>query len=359
MLREVEVAIVKGDRNSPFRQTSAGVRPSHHLLYVNDPVPPPEEPVHLHLEPLGRNGEPWVRPWARRANVVIEQDRKRHACRSGVSPLTLGRVRLGARIEAAVHAYRRLTRAGVRRHSVLLYPLRRRWPARVARLDLLSGESIRADADEPLIPMFDEIWVRESYLVEALRDVHAATVVDVGANVGVFALWASRRLGAERIIAAEPDPHSAWRLLENLERNDVRGHSVVQVGVGGEPRDAVLYGRGERARNTLFTRDLYGSSFTPRAVVRILRLEDVFDLFAVNRCDLLKLDCEGAEYEILLQASPTVLERVDHIALEYHEGLDGRGPDELASFLDEHGFEVTRYPPLDVEGGHMHASRRR
>lgn len=272
---------------------------------------------------------------------------------------TLGAVTPGPRIQAAVHAYRRLTRAGVSRVSVLLYPLRRRWRGGLARLDLRSGGVIIADAGEPLIPMFDEIWIRESYRPAGLRDLRAPTVVDVGANVGVFAVWASRRLGATRIVAVEPDPRSASHLLSNLRRNAVDGHTVVQAALGGERGEAVLHGRGERARNTLFRTDLYGSSFSARALVRILTLEDVFDVFAVDHCDLLKLDCEGAEYEILFGTPSAVLERIDHIALEYHEGLNSHSPDELVSFLDERGFVVTRYPPLDVEGGHLHASRRR
>jgi hypothetical protein len=43
--------------------------------------------------------------------------------------------------------------------------------------------------------------------------------------------------------------------------------------------------------------------------------------------------------------------------LDYHEGVNANGPAELESFLRERGFAVTRFAPLDVEGGHLHAER--
>ena len=71
-----------------------------------------------------------------------------------------------------------------------------------------------------------------------------------------------------------------------------------------------------------------------------------------------EIDAEGAEYDILLEARPETLARVRHIAVEYHVGVNEHRPEELESRLEGLGFEVTRFPPLDVAGGHLHASRR-
>ena len=151
----------------------------------------------------------------------------------------------------------------------------------------------------------------------------------------------------------------ARELRRNLERNGIEGAPVLQLAVGGSRRDAVLHRRGVEAMNSLFTTDRYGSTFTPVETVRVVTLDDVFEHCAIDRCDLLKLDCEGAEYEILYGAGAETLGRIGNLVLEYHEGMNANGPDELDAFLRERGFAVTRFAPLDVEGGHLHAERRR
>lgn len=84
-----------------------------------------------------------------------------------------------------------------------------------------------------------------------------------------------------------------------------------------------------------------------------------FERFAVESCEFLKLDCEGAEYEILFKASADTLRKVERISLEYHMGVTDHAPQELVDLLGSRGFEVELLPPLDVESGYLHAVRRK
>jgi FkbM family methyltransferase len=228
---------------------------------------------------------------------------------------------------------------------------------------LTTGDSLVSPVEEPLLALFDEIWIRQSYLPEAWtsapsKGTRGPVVVDVGANVGVFSLWAARRLGAARVVAIEPSPRMARALLANLERNDVEQVTLLEVALGGERREAVLYRRGAEVMDTLFQRDNYGSHFESAGIVKIVTLEDVFTMLEIDWCDLLKLDCEGAEYEILFGVSDDLLARVRHIAAEYHVGLNEHEPASLQRFLEGRGFAVTCFDPLDEESGYLHASRR-
>jgi hypothetical protein len=92
--------------------------------------------------------------------------------------------------------------------------------------------------------------------------------------------------------------------------------------------------------------------------VWVATLDDVFTTLAIDRCDLLKLDCEGAEYEIIFGASNATLAKIRHIVAEYHVGLDEFGPSSLQRFLEQRNFAVTCFAPLDEESGYLHASRR-
>jgi FkbM family methyltransferase len=258
-----------------------------------------------------------------------------------------------------VSLFRRLSAAGVRRGSLLLFPLRKRLPPRRQQLDLISGASLQAPPDEELLPMFDEIWVSRYYLPGDWAPAEAPTVLDIGANIGVFTVWAATELGAEHIVAVEPDPRPAEQLRANIELNHLRDVAILDAAVGGARRAATLYARGPTAMNTLFSRDVYESRFGVAANVHVLTLDDVFEQFGIQRCDLLKLDCEGAEYEILYGASPDSLAKVDHLVAECHVGLNDHDPDALEAFLEQRGFAVKRFPPLDEEGEHLHASRSR
>ncbi|MDP3790211.1 MAG: FkbM family methyltransferase, partial [Candidatus Omnitrophota bacterium] len=67
-------------------------------------------------------------------------------------------------------------------------------------------------------------------------------------------------------------------------------------------------------------------------------LSDIFDDNGLSHCDFLKMDCEGAEYEILYNTPLEYLKRIKSISMEYHDNGDISG---LASFLEENGFKVT------------------
>jgi FkbM family methyltransferase len=261
-------------------------------------------------------------------------------------------------IQTYLKAYRGLVSGGVRRRSALFYPLRRRLPRPENRLELTTGESLVSPVGEPLLALFEEIWIRQSYLPAAWTPIPGPTVVDVGANVGVFSVWAARHLGAARVVAIEPSPRVADALLANLKRNGVENATVLQVALGGERREATLYRRGPAVLDTLFRRDNYGSRFEPAGSVSVTTLDDLFAMHEIEHCDLLKLDCEGAEYEVLFGASSDSLGRIRHIAAEYHVGLNEHGPGSLQRFLEDRDFDVTCFDPRDVEGGHLHASRR-
>lgn len=264
---------------------------------------------------------------------------------------------LSARLRSDAGTLRRFSAAGASPSSLLLYPVRRRLPRGHNRIDVAGGRTLVAPAGEPLLTMFEEVWVDERYRPDGWRLAPGGTVVDVGANVGVFALWAATRAGAGRVVCAEPSPQALDGLRANVARNRLTSVTVLPVAVGGERRKAILYNRGPTVMDTLYARDHYGSTFRPGHEVEVVTLAELFEAAQVDRCDLLKLDCEGAEYEILLGAGHDTLARVDAIVMEYHVGLNGHGVEVLVERLGEQGFAVRRFDLLDVESGHLHAVR--
>lgn len=174
------------------------------------------------------------------------------------------------------------------------------------------------------------------------------TVVDVGAHIGSFALLASARCA--RVIACEPSPSNFRMLSENIACNHVENITALQMCVAGASGTRELFlDTHNAARN-----GLYGVGYS--VSVLAITLTELFKQHTITQCDFLKIDCEGAEYEIIESALPKTLAQIKKIAMEYHLppyfGLD-KTKHSIASLvqkLESAGFSVTIIPENKLRG---------
>jgi FkbM family methyltransferase len=179
------------------------------------------------------------------------------------------------------------------------------------------------------------IFIKEDYGA----DVGGRVIVDVGANIGVFALFAAADPEA-RVYAYEPVGATYGQLRQNVELNGLAGRvKTFNLGVTGRSERRAIH---VSPHGSPFS-TLYGGDGAPTEEIECVGLETVFAENGIDRCDLLKLDCEGAEFEILFGAPPEVLGRIGRICVEYHEQSDHpefRRP-ALVEHLARQGFRVT------------------
>jgi len=204
--------------------------------------------------------------------------------------------------------------------------------------------------------LFMEICVEEVYGRDGIKIMPGATVIDIGANVGMFALWAATRAPNVRVIAIEPSPRMCDFLGRNVKKNRAPV-TIVQAACGGTDGRAILYSPGEETKNTLLSSPS-GDSLRPIAEVDVMTLDTLFSGSDISVCDLLKLDCEGAEYDILLNTSAATYGKIRQISLEYHSDLEGgrrrRKLEEL--LVDDYGFGISRHP-ITEDMGYLYARR--
>jgi len=157
-------------------------------------------------------------------------------------------------------------------------------------------------------------------------------VVDVGANIGVFSLWAER-LGAE-VTAFEPEPRTFASLVANVAGRRI---SPTQAALADRAVPAVrLYlSEVDSTRHTLVGKEIEsGEPLSDFVDVPTVTLADVVGA----GCDLLKLDCEGAEFEALLGADDDTLRRAQRIILEFHRFAGS--PEVIVDRLEAAGMTV-------------------
>jgi FkbM family methyltransferase len=185
-----------------------------------------------------------------------------------------------------------------------------------------------------------EVWALKEYPFPA--DAAGGDVVDIGAQIGIFACYAAHN-GA-RVFAYEPEEANYALLLENVRRNGLeRNIRPFRLAVSDRKKSLPLY---LNEKNTGGHSAVFKSGKKVKA--QAVSLNDVFSENGIRHCALLKMDTEGSEYPILYGASDDVLRRITHIQMEWHpvDGKRGYTVDALTAFLKGKGFEVriTRKP---------------
>ena len=219
-----------------------------------------------------------------------------------------------------------------------------------SRIPQLAGRSVKLrlalpglDADVWLsdhseLLVIEEIWRRGEYEAAAAAAREASTILDLGANVGLCALW-FRALNPEaRIVAVEPDPRTFAKLTRN---------------VGADPRiEAVHAGIAPRSGTVTLTssRDSWGSriaagdeSEDDGIPVPGIGLDELVQTMALGPLDLVKMDIEGMEWQVLRSAA--CLSHVGMVIGEIHpEAGFGDSEQFLDAVASSHGLRRAPAP---------------
>ena len=168
-------------------------------------------------------------------------------------------------------------------------------------------------------------------------DVVNATVVDVGAGVGDTAILFVLR-GARRVIALEPYPSLYRKALVNTRINGVEDKIIlVNAGLGSFNGEVCAEARDVNGYY------LFSPSSRCDARVRMYTLRTLIKEFNIEKNSVLKMDCEGCEYETILHADPEDLKTFKEIIIEYHNGYR-----ELKKLLESLGFDTKIKPMRSV-----------
>jgi FkbM family methyltransferase len=141
------------------------------------------------------------------------------------------------------------------------------------------------------------------------------TVVDAGANVGVFTIPLARSVGEQgRVLAFEPTEDTAVRLRANVRRNLLTNVEISQSALGAERRRMTLNVQPDGAFNSLEA----GSSGSG-PIVEVERLDDVWEGAGRPAVSVVKIDVEGFELEVLEGAQALLRDSQPAILVEAAE----------------------------------------
>ena len=204
--------------------------------------------------------------------------------------------------------------------------------------------------------IFSEIFIGESYPL-AENNKEKKVIVDIGANIGLFTFYAQMKFPKSRIISIEADPNNFKILEKNINQNNLNNcvrifNNVISSSKGKQP----FY---------LSTNPGWSSSYNKRGAengkliyLEPLSLSKLFQLNNIDRVDVLKIDVEGAEYDILLND-----DFLDNYPIkEFFVEVDKNPRDkkytfsQLTNLLEKH-FESIRIINIESEYPLIHCKR--
>ncbi|MEG4497210.1 FkbM family methyltransferase [Microcoleus sp. F10-C6] len=208
---------------------------------------------------------------------------------------------------------------------------------------LAKRQNVNLPAEKGMDGEFIEVLLDDCYGVEQLSE-SLMTVIDIGANVGLFPIAARNRFPQAVIHAYEPN-----RNLENYlkHQSQIANFTYFMEAVGAEDGKVVLDIRevSGKTRSTVSeSGDIPMVSFR-RAIERI-----------GGSVDLAKVDCEGAEW--LLFEDRDTWQLVQNLSVEYHL-WSGHTHAETRQVIENLGFRIRKQIPIDNWYGVILASRSR
>lgn len=190
--------------------------------------------------------------------------------------------------------------------------------------------------------ILNEIFVSNDYDVTSSSK---AIVIDIGANIGIASLFFSRLDFVESVFAFEPIKDSFEQALYNLQINS-KIHKVEflkNIGLGGNSRkDVFLFDRAFKGNTGIrgeLSPNYANNNLALQREVQIedatIEIENIINVRSNYRV-IVKMDCEGGEYEILenLYSSGSI-KRIDILLLEWHD----KGSATIEEILIKSGFD--------------------
>lgn len=171
-------------------------------------------------------------------------------------------------------------------------------------------------------------------------------IIDVGACTGDTSVYFALK-GAKKVIAIEPFVKNFEILKKNIDENKL-GDKIIPFlsACGSSNKEITIDPNFQSGMRSVLHESSTGIK------IPMISLEEIVKKFDVDDA-ILKLDCEGCEYEIILNADNSILQHFTDIQVEYHNGYKN-----LRQKLLGAGFEVLNPIVDNINRGHIHAKNK-
>jgi FkbM family methyltransferase len=200
-------------------------------------------------------------------------------------------------------------------------------------------------SDKPIVLLreifMDQCYTRGGFYRPRVEDV----VLDIGANIGVFALWLQSRARGIHVHCFEPASETRGRLERNLAANHLEGSVHVHSYAVTNACGVVSLKQAESSGET----SLFPHATTlheAEEFVRTITLAEAVLLTGASSIDFLKIDVEGSEIEIVEGANSQTWDKIQCVAIEYHDIFREGCRQRVTRVLRQQGFRSIETIPV-------------
>jgi FkbM family methyltransferase len=192
-------------------------------------------------------------------------------------------------------------------------------------------------------------FIKKNYTRDFVPITKDSIIIDVGAHIGSFSLMVARNVC--KVLAFEPEPNNYQMLKKNMELNKLENMAIFEMAISGSSgcQDIYTYKGGSTADYFLYKR---GTTNIKTGCVHTISVEDIIKKENLPQIDFLKLDCEGAEHDILRNISFETAAKIMGLAMEVH-CVPPEFSIDIPGRLKELGFQVK----IASHGGYIYAKR--
>ena len=160
-------------------------------------------------------------------------------------------------------------------------------------------------------------------------------MIDIGANIGDTAIYFIL-MGAKKVIGLEPSQEIFKHAEKNLKLNNLSSQINLFLAGCSNSKTSIELDYAEQ-----ISKNIENSKIISNDIKKIptLSLEDIITDYTNDKL-ILKIDCEGCEYDNILNTSDHILKKFDQIQIEYHSGYSN-----LKKKLEKCGFKVSVSKP--------------
>ncbi len=189
-----------------------------------------------------------------------------------------------------------------------------------------------------LANIFSEIYLDKLY-EPYLSGKSQLTVLDLGAHVGIFSLYASKY--ASKIYAMEPAKDNFSCLLETIKFNKLENVYPINYALTNiNDKRPLFHNSINHTMCSLFS-EIATNGDVPEEI-NTMTIDRLFDENKIEHVDFVKMDIEGCEYEVLAgEGFEKVTPLIDSILLETHS-FGGRNENQANEALKNRGFIVEK-----------------
>jgi FkbM family methyltransferase len=193
----------------------------------------------------------------------------------------------------------------------------------------------------------------EGYILTKFTPKEGDIVIDIGAHIGRYTITSSKQIGnTGKVVAIEADPDNFELLKRNIALNNLTNVLPLNYAVFSTRTRIKLYEQSASAKynSVMLTRAAKTKNYVE---VNADTLDSILKHNGINQVNWIKIDVEGAEFEVLKGSAETLSRENISLLVEVHNIKDPSHYRNIVDFLNHHNYEITFEQRYDSGESHI------